>query len=362
MQPSSLKSFFRLVLILPVFLSACAVTEIPSPTATVTAPPPTATVTITPTTKITPTITAIIETQSSAVEDKALLVSETYPDNSILEPGESFTKVFELRNTGNVVWTTGYKLVRGETNPVGETLGSQTETTFTQDTVPGETLSLQIPLVAPNTPGTYTVNWTIRDANGKILPVGAAQRIWATIQVCPAGQDCSPPTAGVGNPFANGVNFSLTGVTHDDNTTYVGICITVENPRFIQYIPTPQSAALVLDGETIFASGALAVGYPSGGVSCLDVRFDVSLERYNQATQISFITKKLEGNWIPQTSCNEIRPALMDQYPGLSFDCPLYDYYSNLTLPAGMTTETARQIIIDATTGAIYGPWEIVIK
>ena len=362
MQLPLLKTISRLILILPVFLSACAVTETASPTVTVTTPSPTATVTITSTTEITPTITTTIETQSSAGEDKARLVNETYPDNSILKPGESFTKVFELRNTGNVVWTTGYKLVRDETNPVGETLGSQTEMSFTQDTVPGETLSLQIPLVAPNKPGIYTVNWTLRDANGEILPIGAAQRIWVTIQVCPAGQDCSPPTAGVGNPYTNGVTFSLTGVTHDDNTTYVGICITVENPRFIQYIPTPQSAALVLDGKKTFTSGALAVGIPSGGVSCLDFRFDILPEIYNQATQISFITEKLEGNWIPQTSCNEIRPTLMDQYPGLSFDCPLYDYYSNLILPAGMTQEEARQIIIDATTGAIYGPWEVIIK
>jgi hypothetical protein len=42
---------------------------------------------------------------------KASFVSENYPDNSVLKPGEKFVKTFEIKNAGNIPWTTAYSFV-----------------------------------------------------------------------------------------------------------------------------------------------------------------------------------------------------------------------------------------------------------
>jgi hypothetical protein len=62
--------------------------------------------------------------------------------------------------------------------------------------------------------------------------------------------------------------------------------------------------------------------------------------------------------------CEAVKPALKAQYPGLDFQCDYFsgNYYTGLQLPAGMSADEAHLIIVDAINGAIYGPWDLIIK
>jgi hypothetical protein len=302
--------------------------------------------------------------------DRAAFVSETYPDNSVLEAGESFTKAFELRNAGSVAWSTDYALVRDETDPAGETLGAAERLALPQTVGPGETLMLMIPLTAPEAPGTYTVYWTLQDANGAVVPVDGVQRVWATIRVCADGQDCSVPVvaAGGASASASGVSLTFVEVTHEGGMIFIEYCVTVANPGPSQKYPTPMNRSIIVDGEEIASPGmgsAYPVYDPIPGYSCVRERPPVTSETFNQAQSVVLRIGKVEGTPIDTDAiCEAVKPALKAQYPGLDFQCDYFsgNYYTGLQLPAGMSADEAHLIIVDAINGAIYGPWDLIIK
>jgi hypothetical protein len=357
-----------LLALLALLLTGCTGVETPTPTAsptvtlipTATASPPTPTQTATATATAEPTGSSAAVVQAAATSgDRAAFVSETYPDNSVLEAGESFTKAFELSNAGSTTWTTDYALVRDETDPAGETLGAAERLALPQTVGPGESITLEIPLTAPEDPGTYTVYWTLQDANGAVVPVDGVQRVWATIRVCAVGQDCSVSAvaAGGASPSASGVSLTYEGVTHEGEKTTLSWCMIVENAQFTHYNPSGMS--LFLDGNDVIGLGA------TGNYNCFESDYQLSAADFNQAQSVVLRIEKIEGTVIDTDEiCEAVKPALKAQYPGLDFQCN-YDsgnYYTGLQLPAGMTNEQAHTIIRDALSGAIYGPWDLIIK
>jgi hypothetical protein len=101
---------------------------------------------------------------------------------------------------------------------------------------------------------------------------------------------------------------------------------------------------------------------------CYEFRYQISDAEVNQAQSI---TLAIDGGLRmspppgdPDTVCLAARLILIAQYPGLDFQCHFSGagYHTSLKLPAGLTTEQARQIITDAIKGAIYGPWLLAIR
>ena len=92
----------------------------------------------------------------------------TIPDGSVLKPGEDFTKVWAIRNSGSCTWDEGYKLVfiGGDTamDPVNYVFGKKnTDTDFVS---PGEGVNIGIPLTAPLAEGKYTGTWRMQTDSG----------------------------------------------------------------------------------------------------------------------------------------------------------------------------------------------------
>src|SRR5512133_582347 len=73
----------------------------PSPTATLTP-----LVTNTAAILATPTRTAIVSTCDNSV----FVADVTIPDNTVVTPGQAFTKTWSLKNTGTCNWSTAYKV------------------------------------------------------------------------------------------------------------------------------------------------------------------------------------------------------------------------------------------------------------
>ncbi len=89
-------------------------------------------------------------------------ISETIPDNTVFNNGESFTKTWTILNDGRCTWTTDYDLVFVS----GNSLSGDTVSALPHDVAPDEIVVLSVDLTAPSSDGTYRGNWAIRSDNG----------------------------------------------------------------------------------------------------------------------------------------------------------------------------------------------------
>jgi hypothetical protein len=94
--------------------------------------------------------------------DNAAYVSDvTVPDGTEVAPGETFTKTWELLNTGTCTWSKKYAVffVNGDAMD-----GSATRIQHT--VAPGETADISVELTAPDESGIYTGYWMMEDYDG----------------------------------------------------------------------------------------------------------------------------------------------------------------------------------------------------
>ncbi len=312
-----------------------------------TPPPPTATSTPTPSLPLTPTISQ---------SDRATFVSETYVDYTILKPGEHFIKTWRLKNSGTSTWNESYFLYR-EVALQNEPLTSVERLPLSKVVVPGETAEFAVEMKAPEKVGIYTVNWSLRNARGEIVPVDGGRFIWVTIRVCDGAQSCPPvPSAG---SAANSVSATLVAFTPQPQSAVAAFCMTLPGPN---YAPSPGSVTLLLDGVTYaYAAG----GSTSPG--CFEFEFPVPIEKVQAAQSVAISIAQvriLGGPNDPEGACQAARATLTARYPGLDFTCQfsMAGYYTNLQLPPGMSREQADALIVDAIEGAIYGPWQLTVR
>lgn len=102
-------------------------------------------------------------------------------------------------------------------------------------------------------------------------------------------------------------------------------------------------------------------------MGCFEFEFPVTATQIQGAASIAVSIAQVRiigGPNDPDGTCQAVRPNLMAQYPGLDFQCQfsMAGYYTNLQVPAGMTTEQAKQVIFDAIEGAINGPWLLTVR
>ncbi len=309
-----------------------------------------------------PTVIAtmiIVPTNSAQTgKDTATFIKETYPDYSVLTPGEKFIKTWDVKNIGTSTWNMNYVLVV-ETTPQNDALGSPAEINFPQETQPGNTVTLSVSLTAPATSGTYSVYWKLENDRGETFGVDG-DRVWVTIMVCEAGKPCSPPPSG-GSTSANGVSVTLTNFTHDAQSATVDFCMAV--PYRCYALGSPAPSLLVDQKPTPFLGGGTIAPW-----GCYEMKYQISAAEIKQARHIMLsIDSALRMSpppGDPDAACQSARPTLMAQYPGLDFQChfSMAGYYTDLQLPDGITREQAQQIIFDTIEGAIYGPWVLNIK
>ncbi len=205
-----------LSLLVTLLLSACGTAATPPPAAsvpnqiatgiagTLTAQP-TATATTTPTPTMAPTptvpttpialngtgtpaagipITGGSTSTASGCNNAAFVRDVTIPDGSPVAPGQSFTKTWELRNTGTCNWTNKYSLVfisgdnmSGSNSRIGQTVGV------------GKNGQVSVRLTAPTSTGTYTGFWRLADASGNtfgttvFVQIAVGQQVVVTVVV-----------------------------------------------------------------------------------------------------------------------------------------------------------------------------------
>lgn len=178
------------------------------PTATV-PPPPTPTPptleTATPTASPTPTIPT---PRSDLCTDKAEFVKDvSVPDNSLFQPGATFTKTWRLRNVGTCAWTPQYALVLAG----GDAMGAPNEVPLTTYVDPGNVIDLSVSLTAPSQNGQYQAEWMIRSADGSRFGIGknADKPFWVRISVSQTATDLNLGAPTWSDTFKNSANWYL---------------------------------------------------------------------------------------------------------------------------------------------------------
>jgi len=89
----------------------------------------------------------------------------TIPDGTDFEPGETFTKVWQLRNSGTNTWTQAYGLAFFG----GEQMSAPAVVPLTGNVSPGATVEVSVDMTAPQSGGTYTGFWKMQNAAGEFF-------------------------------------------------------------------------------------------------------------------------------------------------------------------------------------------------
>jgi hypothetical protein len=88
----------------------------------------------------------------------------TIPDNTQMDPGETFTKTWKVLNAGTCAWEAGFRFALTG----GEAMGSSTLTL--PSAVPaGSQFDISVPMTAPSTAGTYRGNWRMSTSTGQFF-------------------------------------------------------------------------------------------------------------------------------------------------------------------------------------------------
>jgi hypothetical protein len=109
--------------------------------------------------------TSVAPTSPPATEscDVAQFIDDvTIPDGTTLEPNETFTKTWRLKNVGTCSWTTSYAVVFSS----GDSMNGPATKALTSNVNPGQTFDISVDLTAPATDGNYKGYWKLRNAAG----------------------------------------------------------------------------------------------------------------------------------------------------------------------------------------------------
>ncbi len=124
-----------------------------------------------PTLVPTPTSTPTPVPTAAGCTNMAKFISDvTIPDNTIVEPGEAFTKTWRLKNTGTCTWDNGYLV----SYISGATMSQQPGYWIIepgQSIAPGQSINISVGMTAPMAEGNYQSFWGLREENGALMPI-----------------------------------------------------------------------------------------------------------------------------------------------------------------------------------------------
>lgn len=88
--------------------------------------------------------------------------------NTALKAGEFFAKIWRVKNIGTCIWDQTYSLVFAD----GERMEAPESTPLSAPVNPGETVDLQLTMMSPILPLSYTGNWLLQDGHENRFGIG----------------------------------------------------------------------------------------------------------------------------------------------------------------------------------------------
>ncbi|TET30659.1 MAG: hypothetical protein E3J69_11215 [Anaerolineales bacterium] len=301
-------------------------------------------------TTLTPTITQL---QSPTITSAPLLtpallgqdsmmifIGETIPDGTNFKSGETFSKTWTIKNGGTLTWDEGFILIRTSSTPLNEFLGGPERIPITKEVKPGETFQIGVDLVAPTQNGRYTVFYQLQDETGSLVP---NSQVWVTITV-----------GTIPLVESGGITARFVAASMQAGEFSVDFCMQLPDGR--QWYPW--DVILIANQQQYSPSGSRIDPYGAMTANkCFSFSFPVSVSS-GISYQLSIGKVELPPEVNQAENCAYAQATLRAAYSGLDFTCtgPGF-WYANLVLPTGMTKEQADQLILDAMSSSIYGPW-----
>ena len=121
------------------------------------------------------------------------LLDVTIPDDTVLRPGQAFSKTWRLKNHGTCAWNATYALVWFS----GEKFSAPRQQVLAEIVEPGQQIDLTLDMTAPQTPGQYAGYWMLRNNMGELFGLGPGgdSPFWVRVQVLEASTATPAPTA-----------------------------------------------------------------------------------------------------------------------------------------------------------------------
>ena len=125
-------------------------------------------------------------------------IDVTIADDTEMLPGESFTKIWRLQNTGSCTWTEAYAARLFS----GSRMGAPESVSLDGNVSPGESVEISVDMVAPQKPGTYQGNWKLQNAAGQLFGIGpnSSAPFWVRIVVLEPPTDTPAPVTATFTP------------------------------------------------------------------------------------------------------------------------------------------------------------------
>jgi hypothetical protein len=138
-------------------------------------------------TQYTPTANSAL--LASGCNNLRLIRDESIPDGTVVKPGESFTKIWKVENSGTCNWMFLYRLVS-----IGGALMGGEPKGLGKIIVPGKWTDISITFTAPSKGGKYTGTWRMGTQSG--TPFGSTLTVSIVVgNPTDTPQPTSPATA-----------------------------------------------------------------------------------------------------------------------------------------------------------------------
>ncbi len=165
---------------------------------------------------VTPTVAAPSPTPGAAgcIDSAAFVQDVTVPDNTLLQSGQEFEKVWRLRNNGTCTWNSFYSLVFAS----GDAMGGPASLALPGTVAPGQTVDLRVSLRAPTRNGTFRGNWLLRNPSGQTFGTGSSANAPFWVQVVVGPTPTPARNAWRGEYFASRNLFGAPALIRSDST------------------------------------------------------------------------------------------------------------------------------------------------
>jgi hypothetical protein len=204
-------------------------------------------------TVVIPTVAPGTDVPGTCTNNAAYVSDVTVPDGTILAPGQTFNKIWRMRNNGTCAWETGYQFVF---------VGGEAMTTSTSIlvpyTAPGATADMLVPMTAPTGGGTHTGQWRMKASDAAF---GTTVTVNIKVQTTPPSPTPTRTPSGCsGNPNIASFTATSTTITAGSSTTLqwgaVTNANTVEIDQGIGGVGTPDDAVVSPGSTTTYTMTA----------------------------------------------------------------------------------------------------------
>jgi hypothetical protein len=218
--------------------------------------------------------------EEGCIDRVGFVADVTIPDDTFIDPGDSFTKTWRLKNLGTCTWTSSYALVFSH----GDQMGGPGSVPLSGTVNPGGTVDLSVNLTAPGSEGTYQGYWMLRNGSGVLFGIGGSgdSPFWVKIKV--PGPTPTPTSTGlilvltpiIVVPFPTHLTrvAGESGMVWSDGTVYgpenAGDTGTdLSSQAFLSFNISTIPAGSTINSVTVDFTDYDTLGDPFGSLGCL---------------------------------------------------------------------------------------------